>query len=60
MHLVPCDGTPQYPGCGKHFAAHHRRQRFCPECAALDKKSSFVFLERRRALAARQEMEKAK
>jgi hypothetical protein len=54
MHLLPCDGTPTYPGCGKHFAARDRRTRFCPECSALDKKSSFVFVERRRALLQKQ------
>jgi hypothetical protein len=53
-HLLPCDGTLQYPGCGKHFAAHSKRQRFCPECAALDKSRSFVFEERRRTLRQKQ------
>jgi hypothetical protein len=45
---VTCVGTPRYPGCGHWFTARDGRTRFCPDCSALDKKSSFVFVERRR------------
>lgn len=45
---LTCKGTRPHPGCGKPFYGNTRRLRFCPACAALDKQSSYVFVERRR------------
>lgn len=51
---LECVGTPRYPGCRVQFEATHHRQRYCPDCAGLDRPSSFVFVERRLALQAQQ------
>lgn len=48
--IALCTGSRMYPGCWQQFEATTAQSKFCPECAKLDKASSFVFVERRRAL----------
>lgn len=57
--LVTCLGTKRYPGCKALFLAPTHKQKFCPTCAGLDRPSSFVFVERRRALEAQRETEES-
>jgi hypothetical protein len=47
-----CVGTRMYPGCGNRFEAISSKRKFCPECARLERKGSFVFVQRRRVVEA--------
>jgi hypothetical protein len=55
--LLTCRGTKRYPGCKALFLAATHKPKFCPTCAGLDRPSSYVFVERRRALEAKAEQE---